>query len=146
VRKLSDQYSKIYLDTIFVITFVRNVYTPRSWCLFKATKESYKKTSRSDVRIAAISCGNVLEELDRNVFIIISFIMMKINNHVDPMFDSSFDNRFDFLNVYRAEIFIKISYIRFLGSSHYPHNQPHGCANNICILSAFNAFNSNILV
>ena len=40
-------YSKIYLDTFFAITFDRNNHTPRSWCHFKATNVSFKKTPRS---------------------------------------------------------------------------------------------------
>ena len=47
VQKLSDSYSKIYLDTFFAITFDRNNHTPRSWCHFKATNVSFKKTPRS---------------------------------------------------------------------------------------------------
>ena len=40
-------YSKIYLDTFFAITFDRNNHTLRSWCHFKATNVSFKKTPRS---------------------------------------------------------------------------------------------------
>ena len=40
-------YPTPYCRILFIITFVRNIYTSRSWCLFKAHVRSFKMTPRS---------------------------------------------------------------------------------------------------